>query len=1330
MPYDPEAMFRVGEEELQLTEEGQIQAELLRQAEEERKALAAQQAAGQSPQPAVPTPTGGQKQAQQPVPSTEAQDPFDPTKDYSYYEALGMSRQEWNKRRLGGLEVGSEVEGFAKDPKYAAELAAAIPTGPLDFGVDLINIIPGINLPKLTKFENATAQAIRELSSVILPTFAGVGAARGIGAAAHARVGWNFGNTPFMRWLGNRGAEAVGGLAVGAVSNQYEGENLLGKAKKVIPPQWDFIPDDIATIDGDQPDDMRRKNIYEDLITGMVTELAAGVVKLGASLTKGIFHSRNINKMVAESDAAQAWLKRNSPPEPETFEESITLGLARQEEALDEVGMYNLSMNPEMDRPLKGVHEMFDYTEEAVRTVDDFGVVGASIDQARISRNLNTVDGRIRNMISEPALQYGLRNSGNVDDVVLGLADQLRQADRIGMQGKGWKVTFDDQIDTTLDLTQQLFDPRMSKADIRRIVEPYLSVNDAGVEVMDEAGFGMISKALRGFGEEITAMDVTRAQSLLAGSLSGRVADLSEGVRLMDGTGAVEAGQEKIIDLMQYLVQLQGSASYYKNRKIGLLQQIQSGFKNVEGYNALTVEEAGEVAKGIFQKSEKFATSLRAIAETNPGLMKSFLMAYEMTDGNVATIRAMNDHIFAMTQDLGKALVDFNPEVQNKMVSAVWSNIYASKLSAFRTPITALVDTVGGLISKPTSHFIGAVMHFDFNAVRRGYITYGAMNDSLRKSLSYMGEVYSKASKNPESVAQVTRTDLLLKQEEEMEFLYEVANSRAAEGDWGLLYTVQRIDEMNALAKDPRIRFGSNALIATDGFTGAMVAHAESYTRAMDELIESGKPLTKENLAPIADREYNKMFNNEGFIKDEAVRWTTNELALNLDSPLVGGTQYLSRHFPFLKPFLMFPTQGANRIEMFGKYAPWAPFQKDVNELAFTPLRQILGNEEYIDYLLKSRGYDVTSMSDIAKVNKVTDLKYETMGRKAIGTSAVAATFALFGDDRITGDGHFDKEIQKARVQSGWKPRSIKGLDGKYYSYQGLGVLGDWVAATVNAIDNFDTLGAGGIETFFPKFAFVLGASVTENTGLSSIRPLVQLLAGDAASLQRWSAGFVDGLGPLSGQRSEWSRVFSDGLRIVEEDLYSYLKNRNRFALDIDPKTADPFIYSPISGRKANSYGFLQRAWNAYSPFPIHAESSPEEEFLQHIEYPTTTLFKTKDGVKLPKQMRSELLRIMGEDGHFKAGINEVMRSVKDWKSLESFDKLRLSGNTPDITKWHRIHERLQAAQRFAEEQAYSRLDPGLQQEFIRLQVESMQKEQANRLGIVDQIQSTISTRK
>ena len=200
-------------------------------------------------------------------------------------------------------------------------------------------------------------------------------------------------------------------------------------------------------------------------------------------------------------------------------------------------------------------------------------------------------------------------------------------------------------------------------------------------------------------------------------------------------------------------------------------------------------------------------------------------------------------------------------------------------------------------------------------------------------------------------------------------------------------------------------------------------------------------------------------------------------------------------------------------------------------------------------------------------------------------------------------------------------------------------------------------------------------------------------------------------LGLLSGQRSEWSRIFSDGLRIVDNDLYSQLRNRNRFALEIDPKTADPFIYSPINGKKENSYGFLQRAWNAYTPFPIHDGQTVEEEFLDHIDYPTSSVFKTKDGVKIPPRMRSELMRIMGEDGHFQAGIKEVMRSVKEWKSLESFDKMQQQGNMPDLTVWHNIHGRLRAAQKFAEDAAYARLNGDMQSQLIKLRVEKAEKE-------------------
>jgi len=1289
MEYDPLESFRVDQEDLELIEEEQA---LAVQRQQEAEATTAAQSLPEEPAPTGVTETPEEPQAPTMVEAV-------PTSPF--------------RTEDGGVD-------FDAISKTGGEFDTIALTSVGDFATDLVNFaLQRDVVPSIPKYENEIAQSAREIASIMIPTgIAGAGI-KALTRFGKARAGWNIGNTPFFRFLGDRAAETLGSVAVGTVSREYEkGDNILGMAKKALPPQYDFIPDSLATLDGDSADDIRRKNILQDVGLGTVQVLAGSMWRMGSSMFGEVAEQVRLNRLIGNTKASRKWLKNNAPPTPTTLEESVELGMVRLDEALDEAGQYNLYRSPEITQPVKGVHNFFDYNEVGVRTVDDYGVVGASIDQSRIARNLDSVDGRIRNIISEPAIKYGLSGEGNVDDVVLGLARQLNEAGDIGMEGKGWKISLDDQIDDTLNITADLFDPRMSRADVDRIIQPFISQDETGKQVLSEEGFGVISKTMRGFGEDITSMDVTRAHSLLAGSLSGRVSDLAEGSRLMEGTPAVEAAQEKIIDLMKYLVQLGGSAEYYKTRKIDLLALARGGFKNILGYNADTIAGASELNKTLFNKAERFGTTLASIAEAKPQLMKQFLMAYELTDGKISTIRELNQFIFDKSINLGKAIIDPNPEVDNKLLTGVWNNIYASYLSAFKTPIQAQIGGIGGLISKPTTHFLGAMMHFDFKAMQRGYLAYGAMNDSMSRAFSYMGQVYSKASKNVDDIAPITRRDLLLKQEGDMDLLREIAKSREAEGNWGMNYIVQQMESQLAFSKDPVVRFGPNGLISTDGFTGAMTAHSEAYFRAMDEAVDAGTPLTRKALEPIVEKHYQKMFDTNGLIKDEAAKWTNNELALNLDSPLVEKMDGFARYLSFMKPFLMFPTTGSNRITMFGKYAPFAPFQKDYNQLAFTPLKQILGNEEFIDDMLRQRGIDISTMSPLAKANRITDLKYEAMGRKALGTSAVAGVWKFFQDDRITGDGHYDKETQSARVRQGnWKQRSIKGLDGKYYSYNFLGPIADWVAATVNVIDNFDTLGASGIEEFGPKMAFVLSASITDNTGLSTIRPLLEMLSGNEGARNRFAAGFVNGLGPLAGQRGEWSRVFTDGLRIVENDFYAYLGNQNRFAEGILGITAAPVIHSPVSGKKANSYGFLQRVWNAYTAIPIHAESSPEEEFLNHVEYDVSTTFKTKEGVKVPPAIQSELFRIMGEDEIFKRGIGEVMRSVKDWESLKSFEEMRDKGQDVDIKKWHNIHTRLRRAQQVAEQSAYRRLNPELQQQLITAQVEKIEKERANQLG-------------
>ena len=74
--------------------------------------------------------------------------------------------------------------------------------GMVDFAIDTVNIIPGVKIPKLPKYESATLQGIREISGIVIPALYGGIWLKGLGRAAHAKVGWSIGNNPLMKFIG------------------------------------------------------------------------------------------------------------------------------------------------------------------------------------------------------------------------------------------------------------------------------------------------------------------------------------------------------------------------------------------------------------------------------------------------------------------------------------------------------------------------------------------------------------------------------------------------------------------------------------------------------------------------------------------------------------------------------------------------------------------------------------------------------------------------------------------------------------------------------------------------------------------------------------------------------------------------------------------------------------------------------------------------------------------------------------------------------------------------------------------------------------------------
>ena len=1192
--------------------------------------------------------------------------------------------------------------------------------GLIDFGVDALNsalsvIMRGLEIPKIpkaTKYEDEVAQATRTISSVVMPTVLLQGKGMQLGQAAQTKFGNPLGNTAFMRFVGARGVEAGTSVAVGAVSSEYEtGDNLSGMVKKALPPQYDFIPDNWATLDSDGPDIKRQKSINEDLALGFMIPLVgfAGKFSNAVSEVKDIFRKPPV--IVGESEQAVKYLAANKPkPTSEVPEEALLEYQAKQDEALDELGYYNQSKETDPNIPLKGVHDLYEFRETGMRTVDDFGIVGASIDAARIQSNKGTTYGRLGNFISGPALKYGAETSGGVEEITIGLTQQLKEADRVGMVAEDFIVTSDEVAAAADNLVIELFDPSATIDDMRRVLNP--SINQFGAEVLNQDSYVDALSSINSLVKNYTSMDVAKAQAYTATSMAGQIADLAEGMRLNRGSVSIENAQEQILDKINFLQQLVGSTRYFTAQKKGLAalgERAKNLFKSPEQI-ANDIKEGYPVAlRQIQTDSEKFTENWMWLQENRPDILDSFLELYELSDGRINTIAKMNEDILNSFTNF-RPIYDPNPEQPNIIAQAVRSNYFNSVLSAPGTAARALYGNLSGLIAEPVAYFGGAMARGDMKALQRGWMAYSAMFDTQKKALPYAGQMFLKASQNPNTVKNQSRLDLIIKQEEKLEQYRFIAEQEAAQGRHGFKYLVQQYEGMQAMAADPVFRLVPNLFTGFDAWTGATLANAQARFRAMDELERLGEAATPARIKELATAEYNSMFDANGIIKDKAVKYSNADIALNLDTGLSKQVDGLLQTLPGLTPFLTFPTTMMNMVRVADDYipAPLRSFQKDINELAYTSVQTFMENPESMDRILATRGFKVDQMDEIARTNALIDLKNRTLGRKAIGTFFTSLVIGsvmkdkLFGDGlfSVTGDGSVDRQLNTARMKnSSFKPRSVIGPDGTRFEYNELlgPGLSNWVAMIANIADNFDMLGEAATQNFFEKASFVLAAALTDNAGLSALRPLVEVVSGNEFAANRWAAGQINSLGPLAGARNELSKILDGGIKDLNNDIVEILADRNRAVGLVDETNRLPTVISPVSGEAPNKYSFLQRVYNAYSPLKIHPAMTKEEKFLYDIEYDVSTAFKKRNGVDLTAGERNALNAEMGRMGIFRKELNNIARTAEARNTIKELKTMRrqfIGSEEVPIGKYDQIHMMIRDAQKQAEEMAFFNLEP------------------------------------
>jgi hypothetical protein len=945
-----------------------------------------------------------------------------------------------------------------------------------------------------------------------------------------------------------------------------------------------------------------------------------------------------------------------------------------------------------------GVHDLYGYEESGIRSVDPLGVVGASVDVVRINNNIDSVYGRVGSVISEPALKYGLEVPDGMESIVRGLAGQLKEAGEYGYKtAAGRYISHKEIMDAGESLAMDFY--KMDTSQLREAVKKWQGIDvDTNIPVLKSEAYAGVFKTINKLMKDYVDMDVMKAQAYVGTSFAGQVSDMSQGVRLMDGTAAVDRAQEQILDRLEFLMAQKGMTSYSRGRALNMLNlwnrltvkgseaadagyatKIQNAIKNEENSTLQAIERIKADAKQTID-------TLRSVKDERPELLAPLMMAYEFTDGKVDTISKLNNYVRNSLGVFSKAIFDGEPNIPSAVLRGFWSNVYNSTLSAIGTPIKAGVSNIALLAERPIAQAAGALINGDAAVARKGWYQYSAAWDTLNKGLGYMNQVFRRSASDPYVMA--LREDMGVAEDQQVELLKAFADAKAQNGEYGPQVMVSIVEEINDLAQHPWLRFGQRGMQAFDGFTQAVVANWEARGRAWDEVTKSGKlSLNGKQADELSKRLYREMFDENDNITDTAVRASSGEISMSLDNPANDALSNLIRSAPILKPFLLFTKTPLNMAQYFGTHNPIGAFIDTFN--AFDkPFYSMSGPE--VEQLLAARGIKYTPET-IESVYETT--RAELKGRKAIGALSVMGAVGLFMSDNITGDGLYDKEKQRLRRDANWSKRSIRLPGGNWVSYDGIPGVSDWVALTVNIMDNFDTLNSAELSENLRAAGFVLSATIADKSMLAALEPLNDVVRGDVGAINRWTSSFAtSAVMPGSSLMAEFGRLITANKKELENNFFDLVANRSPIL-----KQGLPDAYDWIDGGKVGvPSSFFARVWNTYLPWKVSGSISPEKQFLIDIEYEARPSLRTNGrGIEYSNEERSEVMNIMGQQGMFKQSIQQIMQTQEGKAFRKEFKKARELGLDPDLNKFKGIQlmldSALGSATRYAESYVSSR---------------------------------------
>ena len=1158
-------------------------------------------------------------------------------RDDWYQKYYGMSYEDYNTNKPKVTMYGNEanLKGFGDQLDQVFQGLSAPGLGTADFVMDAVGLLgkPGDYLDdkwdQLTKLDSPTNQAIREVSSIVIPSIITGGATNSLLAKTGVdKLPW------FMKHLTRLGAWTLESQFIAGISDTSEDHNAAKVVSDLVPdlfgPKgWLPIPEAWKTADGDSPAVRKQKNMWEAGALSWVGVALGSFIdmkSLGKTKAKQmswfqpldeqanryyqtellieadndlliriqeideILSSKKLSKQNERILINERTMLQDELGLVDGFDDAIRRSDLRAADEADKAKSIKANNPDQLELDL-GIDpelapELFDASTTAKQVPPPGNVARNMADTTAIK--LGNSVGTPAPVITDAMREKGLMVGDTSRDAVMGVAEVSRDAGRFDaivdgfrysadqMNAAAWGIYRDIISADNLDDVRALF---LENRDVKNML-----MGRFKVEVINEEQARAAAFAMRDLVDKFLGREVTEASSRVMDTLGREVSNLGEAITDMQPFIDDPRVMDLIIDKMLFLMDeyaLNKYISGWQLRNKNWFDQIPPGEFDQVTENIM--KEFTDATNAIHRKNKEFTKTLKALKKKQPEALRPLVDAYTHTNGDVDSLGKLYRWAEQQVTPWG-AIKSPNPKEMNLFARGLWSINMNNTLSG-KSPLNAAVGNLYNLLVKPVTSFMGhgiwGAAARDFDGLRRTLYYYGSIQETNRRALTDAWTMMKKAHKDPTTMMKAYRKDFQLAATKVRNILDEMRPVYEADGNWGMLKQIDLAYTLNDIGKIPALRYGMTALVFPDAYTSTVLSTYVTRMKAYDEVFyefgEVTTDLALKKLKAAEKRIAKTMFDDNGLPKDPLLKQIAGEIQLNLDDGLSKWLTQATTAYPITKYMFMFPRTQTN----------WAKAA-----ISWTPISAIPGMNRYsktiyartddaIAAVLAEHGIDMATNPHARVIFE--NLRAEYTGRLMFSGLLTSSLYGYAMSGNIRGNGHYNASTRmKERDQFGYEPKTIN-IGGKWISYKGiigveqvLSIIGDMAYYSKDLNESL-------LENWQNKLMWTISAGFLNETPLASFEPLVAILNNDLSGFNRLRAQMIRASIPLSSALGVLTNAIDSAQKDIEGEMREYLMNRLPGFKNALPNQIDVWTGGALND--------INNPWlrilNAISPFQI-----------------------------------------------------------------------------------------------------------------------------------------------